>query len=53
MAAHSDAVDMKRLSDMNPLPRWLEDVDHATEAEGERWLEFCVKGWVNELSRKV
>jgi hypothetical protein len=39
------------LATLDPLPRWLEDADEADADEGVRWLEFCVQGWVTELSR--
>lgn len=41
---------MAALATLDPLPRWLEDAE-ADADEGARWLEFCVQGWVTELSR--
>ena len=50
-AAHGDTVRMAALATLDPLPRWLEDADEADADEGARWLEFCVQGWLTELSR--
>ncbi|HGJ64361.1 TPA: creatininase family protein [bacterium] len=33
------------------MPPWLEDAEQANADEGKRWIEFCVQGWVRELSR--
>lgn len=50
-AAHGDTVRMAALATLDPLSRWLEDADEADADEGARRLEFCVQGWVTELSR--
>jgi len=34
------------------MPPWLNDSNEADAEEGKRWIEFCVQGWVNELSSK-
>jgi hypothetical protein len=31
-------------------PEWLDDAWQARTNEGQRWLEFCIQGWVDELS---
>ena len=50
-AAHPDTVRMTALDEFPPpLPRWLQDSHLGTPEEGRRWLEFCIAGWVRELS---
>ncbi|WP_199620904.1 creatininase family protein [Paenibacillus alkalitolerans] len=52
MAAAPDTVDLQALAcwkeELRPL--WLRDASEATMEEGKRWFEFCVQGWVRELS---
>ena len=50
MAALPGGVRMEALDTMEELPRWLQDATEADAADGERWIEFCVAGWVRELS---
>jgi creatinine amidohydrolase len=50
-ASHLDTVRMEALESMPLLPPWLEDACQADPAEGRRWIEFCVQGWVKELSK--
>jgi creatinine amidohydrolase len=56
MASHPDAVKMDELDAMltreGRLPQWLEDSHLATLEEGKRWIDFCVDGWVRELTGK-
>ena len=50
-AAYPDTVRLPLLDTWDgPLPRWLTDANQATEEEGRKWLEFCIQGWVDELS---
>lgn len=53
MAAHPDTVRMAALQTLEATPRWLEDAEEADAEAGRRWLDFCVDGWVQELSRGV
>jgi creatinine amidohydrolase/Fe(II)-dependent formamide hydrolase-like protein len=32
------------------LARWLGNASEADEEEGRKWIEYCVAGWVRELS---
>jgi creatinine amidohydrolase len=48
-AAYPETVRMPALDTLPVLPEWLRDADEASEAEGKRWLEFCIQGWVEEL----
>jgi creatinine amidohydrolase len=51
MAAYPDTVRMDSLAAVSGgMPYWLEDAGFATADEGARWFEFCVSGWVKELS---
>lgn len=51
MAAAPETVCLEHLSMHDgPLPDWLLDTLEATEAEGRRWIDFCVDGWARELS---
>jgi creatinine amidohydrolase len=51
MAACPGLVDMGAMDEVTPeLIAWLEDAGLANAAEGGRWLERCVQGWVRELS---
>ncbi len=52
-AALPETVRMEALRSLEKLPAWLEDSDQATPEEGRRWIEFCVQGWVRELSREI
>ena len=52
LAAYSDLVRIEALDDWRgPLPEWLKDAREASKEDGEKWIEFCVKGWVSELTR--
>ena len=55
MADYSHAIDMGELDqyieEFKELPQWLEDAHLGTKEEGERWVDFCVQGWVKELGR--
>ena len=53
MAVYPETVKMEELRDMKEKPSWLLDADEASIEEGERWVEFCVEGWVKELSKKI
>jgi creatinine amidohydrolase len=53
MASLPDTVRMEALESLDKLPRWLEDATEADAEEGCRWIEFCVRGWVEELSRGI
>jgi len=52
MGSLPESVRMDALATLNEMPPWLEDTTEADATEGRRWIEFCVQGWVNELSRK-
>lgn len=46
-------VDLSQLENMpKPWPEWLEDVWQASEEDGRFWVDFCVEGWVQHLTRK-
>jgi creatinine amidohydrolase/Fe(II)-dependent formamide hydrolase-like protein len=49
--AYPETVRLEALKTLPVLPEWLQDATLATEAEGKRWLEFCIQGWVEELGR--
>lgn len=51
MGSLPESVRMDALATLEKLPPWLEDAEEADANEGRRWVEFCVQGWVNELSR--
>jgi creatinine amidohydrolase len=51
MADLPATVRMAALAALDRRPEWLQDADAASAAEGRRWLEFCVDGWVKELAR--
>ncbi len=51
MAALPETVRMAALETLAERPRWLRDADDARADEGRRWIEFCVRGWVEELTR--
>mgnify|MGYP001623846785 CR=1 FL=1 len=53
MARHEDTVRMEALHELEKLPQWLEDAWEADRKEGEKWLAFCVEGWVRELSGDI
>jgi creatinine amidohydrolase len=53
MAALPHTVRMEALDELARRPRWLQDAKDARESEGRRWIEFCVGGWVRELSKDV
>lgn len=57
MSGYPDTVKMENLDTMlqqeGSLPPWLKDSHLGTKEEGDRWIEFCVRGWVKELSRKT
>jgi len=53
MAALPETVRMAALDTLVERPYWLHDAEDANADEGRRWLEFCVQGWVQELSREV
>lgn len=44
-----------RMGSLNTLegemPPWLLDANEADAEAGRKWIEFCVQGWVSELSR--
>ncbi|QHW31218.1 creatininase family protein [Paenibacillus rhizovicinus] len=53
-AGYPDSVDLQKFHAMaasEPLPSWLLDTAEATPEEGERWLAFCVEGWVKEITQ--
>ena len=50
-AALPETVRMDALQSLATLPEWLQDSHQASASEGKRWIEFCVQGWVQELSR--
>lgn len=51
MARYPETVKLSELSVYNGiLPEWLLDAHEATEREGKKWLQFCIDGWVRELS---
>lgn len=51
-AAYPDTVRMDALHEwQEPMPEWLLDANLATADKGRHWLEFCIAGWVHELSR--
>ena len=53
MSSYPETVKMEELDKLTGnLPLWLEDSHLATKEEGDMWVEFCVKGWVEELSRE-
>ncbi len=52
MASYPDTVRMEALDSLSVLPEWLLDATQATPAEGKRWLQFCIDGWVSELEKK-
>jgi len=52
MGSLPESVRMDALATLNEMPPWLEDATEADATEGRKWIEFCVQGWVNELSRK-
>jgi creatinine amidohydrolase len=49
--AYPETLRLEALESLPVLPEWLKDATEATEAEGKRWLEFCIQGWVQELAR--
>jgi creatinine amidohydrolase len=52
MAAYPATVRMDLLEEWREAkPSWLEDSHLATADEGAYWLEFCVQGWVKELTK--
>jgi creatinine amidohydrolase len=51
MAAYPETVRMEALRAwQGSLPEWLADAWQGKPDEGKRWLEFCIQGWVKELS---
>ena len=50
-AVYPDTVKMDDLDLIDPLPEWLQDSHLANPVEGKYWLEFCIEGWVKELSK--
>jgi hypothetical protein len=53
MAAHPETVRMPALATLERLPRWLEDAHEDDAEDGQRWIDFCVQGWVQELGRGI
>lgn len=53
MAALPETVRMAALDTLAERPYWLHDSEAGRADEGRRWIEFCVQGWVKELSREV
>ncbi len=51
MGSLPETVRMAALASLAELPPWLEDATVASASEGQRWLEFCIAGWVKELAR--
>jgi creatinine amidohydrolase len=53
MAAYPNLVCMDALADwQGPLPEWLEDAHEARLEDGQRWMDFCINGWVSELQKE-
>ncbi|NLG26646.1 MAG: creatininase family protein [Chloroflexi bacterium] len=53
MAALPDTVRMAALDTLAVRPPWLHDAEEGRADEGRRWIEFCVQGWVKELTRNI
>jgi len=53
MATYTETVRMAALDSLPVLPEWLLDACEAAPQEGKRWMEFCIKGWVDELKSQV
>jgi creatinine amidohydrolase len=57
MSGYPGTVKMENLDTLlqheGSLPLWLRDSHLGTKEEGDYWIEFCVQGWVKELSRKT
>jgi hypothetical protein len=52
MAAYPELVRMEAFDEwQGPLPQWLEDAQKARKDEGQRWMRFCVNGWISELEK--
>lgn len=54
MGGYPGCADLERLSELmagGPFPEWLDDAFEASESEGDRWLDFCAQGWIEELTR--
>jgi creatinine amidohydrolase/Fe(II)-dependent formamide hydrolase-like protein len=49
MALYKGFVNMDALQGQ-PLPPWLADVHQADLADGEFWVDFCVRGFVDHFS---
>ena len=50
MGSLPESVRMDALATLDKTPRWLEDATEADDAEGKRWIEFCVQGWGDKKS---
>lgn len=56
MGAYPATVRMEALNEWKwdgKQPEWLDDAWEGTPEEGKRWLEFCIAGWVRELSLRL
>lgn len=57
LSEYPESVKMDLLDDYKKekaeLPDWLLDANQATFEEGKKWIEFCVQGWVRELSTAI
>ena len=51
MGSLPETVRMEALDTLDQTPPWLEDATKADAAEGKKWIDFCVNGWVRELER--
>lgn len=51
LAGLPETVRMEALQGLLPLPQWLADAHEADAEQGRQWLEFCVRGWAEELAR--
>ena len=51
MGSLPETVRMDALDTLDETPPWLEDATEANADEGKRWIDFCVGGRVDELSK--
>ena len=50
--SYTQLQELKELKkERSRLPHWLEDSHLAKKEDGEFWIDFCVGGWVKELSK--
>ena len=52
---YPETIDLSRLNYFAEkglhFPRWLKDSHLATQEEGDYWLDFCAKGWIDEFKK--